>query len=357
MESMSCTDLRDLSHGGSFSFSCSESDLNFSSLSHFTDDDEDDDDADGTSDDGSYIEIALDHHDHPKPSCDRDDDDRVGGLDHVDYLRLSFSSSLLPELSTHTHQNISEPPNDQPVNQTTSSSASCTLSSSSTESSCGARKEGSDQDSSMLQRSTATQRGRLPAVNTLLFGLRSSSELSIHADNADVARSRKATNMRSSINGGIMKLLFKFRAMNLGALVASIVKPRQVACDPGRSKKKTKSKKSVLKPLDKWLAQNKQGKRKDSEEGEGEEKHSRVLEINLGAVRGVLEAIGNSMSTGIGRKDRRTRSCPSSIKSSPIHKGFASDERNEVYVYARETSIQAAIAHCKTSFEQPPTSA
>lgn len=364
MESMSCNDLRDLSHGGSFSFSCSESDLNFSSLSHFTDDDEDDDDADGTSDDGSYIEIALDHHDHPKPSCDRDDDDRVGGLDHVDYLRVSFSSSLLPELSTHTHQNISEPPNDQPVNQTTPSSASCTLSSWSTESSsCGARKEGSDQDSSMLQRSTATKRGRLPAVNglvnTLLFGLRSSSELPIHADNADVARSRKATNMRSSINGGIMKLLFKFRAMNLGALVASVVKPRQVACDDrGRSKKKTKSKKSVLKPsLDKWMGQKKQGKRKGSEEGEGEEKYSRVLEINLGAVRGVLEAIGNSMSTGIGRKDRRTRSCPSSIKSSPIHKGFASDERNKVYVYARETSIQAAIAHCKTSFEQPPTSA
>ncbi|PQQ09441.1 cytochrome P450 714A1-like [Prunus yedoensis var. nudiflora] len=336
MESMSCTDLRDLSHGGSFSFSCSESDLNFSSLSHFTDDDEDDDDADadGSSDDGSYIEIALDHHDI---------------LNQV-VIEMTMIV-LLPEHSTHTHQNISEPPKDQPVNQTTSSSASCTLSSSSTESSdCGARKEGSDLDRSMLQRSTATKRGRLPAVNglvnTLLFGLRSSSELPIHADNADVARSRKATNMRSSINGGIMKLLFKFRAMNLGALVASVVKPRQVACDDRcRSKKKTKSKKSVLKPLDKWMAQKKQGKRKGSEEGEGEEKYSRVVEINLGAVRGVLEAIGNSMSTGIGRKDRRTRSCPSSIKSSPIHNGFASDERNKVYVYARETSIQAAIAH------------
>lgn len=174
--------------------------------------------------------------------------------------------------------------------------------------------------------------------------------------------------MRTTINGGIMKLFFKFRAMNLGTLVASL-KPRKVVCPPdqeychvinGRRKnKKLKAqsstlqnqKKLVKKPLEKCFVQKKQGRRiktDSSPEISGGEK-SRVLEINLKAVRGVLEAIGSTMSTGVNRKERRTRSCPSSIKSSPIHKGFTGDQSK---VYARETSIQAAIAHCKISFEQ-----
>lgn len=167
-----------------------------------------------------------------------------------------------------------------------------------------------------------------------------------------------------------MKLFFKFRAMNLGTLAASFVKPRKVVCPPdqeychvtnGRRKnKKLKAqsstvqnqKKLVKKPLEKCFVQKKQGRRgikMDSSPEIGGGEKSRVLEINLNAVRGVLEAIGSSMSTGVNRKEGRTRSCPSSIKSSPIHKGFTVDQSK---VYARETSIQAAIAHCKFSFEQ-----
>ncbi|KAM1749313.1 hypothetical protein ACFX12_010196 [Malus domestica] len=360
--------MEGMNRGGSFSFSCSESDLNFSSLSHFTNDDDEDDE--------SYIEIELDHHhDHPKRSSQEDDEEEDedlgrGGLDRADYLRISFSSSLLPELSaTNLPPNHVSEAADHPVNQIPSSptvSYSCPLSSSSME---GSRRNpiGLDEPS-RLRRSTSAK-GRLPRVNrlvnTLLFGLRLSAESPTPADDADLARSRKASNIKTSINGGLMKFLFKFRAMNLGALVASFVKPRQVACDdddPHQSQninrrcKNKKSKESSSSTLQS-LVQKKQGKSsttKNSSEAVGGGDKSRVLfETNLSAVRGVLEAIGTSMSTGIGRKERRTRSCQSSIKSSPIHQGFTSDDHsNKVYLYTRETSIRAAIAHCKTSFEK-----
>ncbi|CAN6581686.1 unnamed protein product [Malus baccata var. baccata] len=361
--------MESMSHGGSFSFSCSESDMNFSSLSHFTDDDNDDDE--------SYIEIALDHHhhDHPKPSNQDDDEDEDrdrGALDHADYLRISFSSSLLPELSATTlyPNHVSKPASDHPINHIPSSptvSYSCPLDSSSMEGSSRGPL-GSDEPS-RLHRSTSTKE-RLPRVNrlvnTLLFGLRSSSESPTPADDAYLERSRKASNKRTSRKGGIMKLLFKFRAMNLGALVASFAKTRLAACDDddphqsqniNRRRKNNKSKESGSSTLP-WSVQKKQGKSsrtKNSSEAVGGGDKSRVLlEINLSAVRGFLEAIGNSMSTGgTGRKERRTRSCPSSIKSSPIHQGFTIDDHsNKVYFHTRETSIQAAIAHCKTSFEQ-----
>ncbi|KAB2630385.1 hypothetical protein D8674_007904 [Pyrus ussuriensis x Pyrus communis] len=333
--------MESMNRGGSFSFSCSESDLNFSSLSHFTDDNDDEDDE-------SYIEIALDHHhDHPKPSSQDDDEEEDedlgrGELDRADYLRISFSSSLLPELSA-----INLPPNhvseaaDHPVNQIPSSptvSYSCPLSSSSMEDSC--RNPIGLDEPSRLRRSTSAK-GRLPRVNrlvnTLLFGLRSSSESPTPADDANLSRNRKASNIKTSINGGLMKFLFKFRAMNLGALVASLVKPRQVAYDdddPHQSQninrrcKNKKSKESSSSTLQ-WLVQKKQGK------------SSRTKNSS--------EAVGG----GISRKEGRTRSCQSSIKSSPIHQGFTSDDHsNKVSLYTRENSIQSAIAHCKTSFEQ-----
>ena len=74
---------------------------------------------------------------------------------------------------------------------------------------------------------------------------------------------------------------------------------------------------------------------------------SRALDVNLGAVRGVLEAVN---MTGNGRSNRTTSSCPSSIKSSPIRQGFAGDVVGSIC--AGENSIQAAIAHCKSSLGQ-----
>lgn len=181
MERMSCSNLRDLGCGGSFSFSCSDSDLNFSAaLSHFTDDIGDDvvdgdDDSDVIEDEESYIEIALDHHHHPKPT--HDDDGGGDQLDHVDYLRISFSSSFpFPDLSNHTNPNTQDDTNivSDPaaaVKQTASSSSSTvSLSASST----------SMEDNGGSDHDVSPKRSKLPAVNrlanTLFFSLWSSSD-------------------------------------------------------------------------------------------------------------------------------------------------------------------------------------
>ncbi|PWA43723.1 hypothetical protein CTI12_AA533020 [Artemisia annua] len=56
---------------------------------------------------------------------------------------------------------------------------------------------------------------------------------------------------------------------------------------------------------------------------------------------------------GITRRSKQmgSKSCPVSIKSSPLHDpdGNTRDERRNSF-YSRDHSIQAAIAHCKKSF-------
>lgn len=152
------------------------------------------------------------------------------------------------------------------------------------------------------------------------------------------------------MSDGIMKLFIKFRAMKVRTLLATFMKSRQVVSSPGSSDhKKKKSKERLVKPIDKWLIQRNQEQGdniiKDNEKSLPiGEKYPRVLEINLDKIKGAVEAI----SMGVGRKNRQTRSCPTSIKSSPLHSGFPSETK----LYSRETSIQAAIAHCKRSFGQ-----
>lgn len=222
MEEMSNSTLRlrELGCGGSFSFSCSDSDLNFSSaLSHFTDDVGDDvveaDDSSDVDDEESYIEIALDHHHHhPKATHEDCDGDRS---DHVDYLRISFSSSFpFPDFSNHTtNPNTQDDTNivsdtttdpDAVVTQAAASSSTTPISASSSTSleDFG----GSDHD-------VRTKRLKLPAVNrivnTLFFSLWSSSDTTAkkasgaeehysirhpqsHVDNDDFVQSRYVVN-------------------------------------------------------------------------------------------------------------------------------------------------------------------
>lgn len=75
--------------------------------------------------------------------------------------------------------------------------------------------------------------------------------------------------------------------------------------------------------------------------------HHQRVDVNLGEVRGVLEAVNMTRS---GRSKRKTSSCPSSIKCSPIHQGFAGGHIGQFC--GGESSIQAAIAHCKSSLGQ-----
>ncbi|KAJ0088822.1 hypothetical protein Patl1_31622 [Pistacia atlantica] len=79
---------------------------------------------------------------------------------------------------------------------------------------------------------------------------------------------------------------------------------------------------SLKKPFDKWLVQ-----------------RSKAFDINLDAIRGVLEAMSSSLSC----RDRKPKNSPSATQSS-IQQGYGYPIENN--------SIQAAIAHCKRSFGQ-----
>lgn len=85
-----------------------------------------------------------------------------------------------------------------------------------------------------------------------------------------------------------------------------------------------------MKPFDKWVVA----------KTNGSERSKTVLDINIEAIKGVLVAIG----VRLGRKDSKIKSSPScSSNSSPNHD-------TNFKMCAPDNSIQAAIAHCKSSF-------
>ncbi|XP_030924889.1 uncharacterized protein LOC115951906 [Quercus lobata] len=340
----------------SFSFSCYDFNTAVSFFSEEEDCGNEDDD-----DDESYIEIALDDDDHKDGKHDEEAD--------AFELRISYSSPniVFNELPTHsltdtkiqdlgfeTHTIIETP--------SSCSSSSSTLSCSSTETcSTGPPVPHVSPQPWGIHNSAVRQGAEFPAVNeqvnTLPFSLdeenclpQKNQQILIDTYQWDLVGSSKTSNNRTTMSGGIMKLFIKFRAMNVRTLLATFMKSRQVISSPGSSDhKKKKSKERLVKPFDKGLIQrNQEQGRNISKDNEKSlpigEKYPRVLEINLDAIKGAVEAI----SMGVGRKNRQTRSCPTSIKSSPLHNGFPSENK----LYSKETSIQAAIAHCKRSFGQ-----
>ncbi|KAE8098974.1 hypothetical protein FH972_016993 [Carpinus fangiana] len=286
-----------------------------------------DDDYASADDDASYIEIALGN--------DGDYGDDSGEFE----LRISLSTS-----DTKTQQNY--PAVFETDHTTTPSSSS---SSSTFTFSCSS--------------STACSLAGAPSE----IG----KEKLIDINQWELVRSRKPSKSTNTMamNGGFTRwFIVKFQAIKVRNLLASFAKPLQVNSSQGNSggsttdqHKKKRSKEIIdqyyqrlIKPFDKWIDQrSNQGNRdiKNSLRGGsgGDQRYSRVLEINLDPVRGVLEAV--SMGMGIGRKDRQARSCPTSIESSPVHRGsFPSGSK----LHTGENSIEAAIAHCKTSFAQKP---
>lgn len=187
------------------------------------------------------------------------------------------------------------------------------------------------------------------------------------------------------MNGGVMmKLMIKIRGIKIGTLVASMLKPRQAGgvvvvhhedlinntTSTNKTSTPTKSSESVeyyrrlfVKPLDKWLMQRNRDINHSNgisasssnivvKSGGDHQIYTKMMMNVSGAVRGVLRAM--SFNKGeFSNNSVSARSCPSSIKSSPLHDNdnggtTRSDYHNKLYT--RENSIQAAIAHCKSSF-------
>ncbi|GKV04280.1 hypothetical protein SLEP1_g16456 [Rubroshorea leprosula] len=330
----------------SFSFSCHDFKT---SVAVFSDGEE-------SCSDESYIEIAIgptstDGFDERKkdPADDGVQREHKKELD----LRISFSSSFpLPELSktdvlgrigcgSDTGTSLSS--------STTSSSKSTFGPSSSAEAKYWTAPLGRSPSNKFNK--TLKRKLQFPAVNRFLDNLMSNSRgqsevreksggryspaVATETNQLDHVQGRKTSNIKNrSSRGVIMKFFMKFKSKNFQALLASMVKPQQFG-DYGV--KKTRSEEILernwgqVTPWNRSLVQMEKGK-------------NRGFEIKMDAIQRVME----SMSTSFGRNDRKTRSCPGSAKSSPIHHGYTTESK----VMCRDSSIQAAIAHCKRSLGQ-----
>lgn len=307
----------------SFSFTCCD----------FSDDEGDDKD-----DDESYIEIALE----PLPT--KDDDDLK--------LRVSFSSSRVPLKELF----VDQVPTHQ-VLLSSDASSSSSLSSSSSSKSRGSELITSGLSGTNSKSNNSTRRVQFSAINRVLNAFVSSSRVpsSEETDRIDENRrlasseSRKASKVTTAINGSITKILIKFRSIKIRPMLTSFVKSRQVKGNKVKSQEMSStiwSHRKLIKPLDNRTVGEGRGdcRRKKT-------KSSAAMDINMEAIRGVLEAI-SSMSIG-GRSKQtktKTKSCPGSIKCSPINERGVADRESRGYT--RENSVQAAIAHCKRSFGQ-----
>ncbi|KAL3326431.1 hypothetical protein AABB24_037223 [Solanum stoloniferum] len=189
------------------------------------------------------------------------------------------------------------------------------------------------------------------------------------SDCAEMIRTRKDCTMVPSKNNGIMNFIVKLKYKNIPSMLISMVTPkpkngqiraRQPLLQRGRS--------STCRGRDPMNNNNNLMKlktRNHSDLNHQDVNHDKSTSssvagiINFKAMRGVLDALivktsryCTSATTGggllSGNKHNSSKSCPSSIKSSPMHNNVCDD--NVRRFYSRDNSVQAAIAHCKKSF-------
>ncbi|XP_044474091.1 uncharacterized protein LOC123202300 [Mangifera indica] len=258
--------------------------------------DEEDDDSDD-----QYIEIALE-----RPVNGHNPDD---GSNQSEFF-ISFSSSSsdpflqLPNCGLACADTVDCIGTDlsDAVTASLSASSSATSASSLSLSSADTRRRTTEPN----VKAQKTIKRRL--LNSLLSNREASTEM--------VSKNRKET---TNDGGVLMKFLIKCRSMNIRAILASFMKPYQfiysshhgnTTSSSGQKKMMNRTSQSLKKPFD----------------------------MNLDAMRGVLEAVSSRLSS----KDSKTKNSPSATKAISIQQGYQIEN----------TSIQAAIAHCKRSFGQ-----
>uniref|UniRef100_A0A5B7CCG4 Uncharacterized protein n=1 Tax=Davidia involucrata TaxID=16924 RepID=A0A5B7CCG4_DAVIN len=189
-------------------------------------------------------------------------------------------------------------------------------------------------------------------------------------------KTREASKVATATNGngGVMNFMVKFRSIKyLQSMLASFVKRQRQVLSPRGNKRRSEQVMTTVQINDQRLIKpcrpppvqwNRPGERingsnSNSNNCLGNDEKSRVLEIKLDAIREVLSAAVSVSINNRWRKrkgsNKKTKSCPSSIKSSPIHKGGVPTSSDQSKIYATEnSSVQAAIDHCKRSFGQTP---
>ncbi|XP_009606101.1 uncharacterized protein [Nicotiana tomentosiformis] len=185
------------------------------------------------------------------------------------------------------------------------------------------------------------------------------------ADYTEMLRSRKDRTMVASKPNGIMSFIVKFKYRNIPSMLFSMLSPKPKreqmparqpllqrgsnTCNGNPTNDTTKLKTRNHSEL------NYQDLTRDKST-------SSVAGImNLKAMRGVLDSLVRTgryytsarTRTSFANKHSKSKSCPSSIKSSPMHSNNISCGDEVRRFYSRDNSVQAAIAHCKKSFGAP----
>ncbi|XP_031126824.1 uncharacterized protein LOC116029081 [Ipomoea triloba] len=342
----------------SFSFSSLDFNSSFGPIS--TDEDESIVDQGGYSDDDddnddAYIEINLDHPPPPlPPKCRNGNEGKREGGDDLEF-RVSFLEAALPFIGISSPQSNSyySPPVDWPP---------------------------------------APNKRKVPLfspVNHLLNTLEGSqiddsigddhfqnSAISNDASKQLVLSMTRARSRTAADGGGVMNMMVKFRyVMSFRWMVASMLKirrqQRQAVTSPSPSPSSSSTatnfnskiaKSGALDSNQKMSRRRKNAARQQQVIGNAPEKsRSSVLLLRLGikldAIRGMVAS--DHHHHGGSKSRHSSKSCPGSIKSSPLHHqgqgGGAttvtvSSSLSGALVCSRDNNVQAAIAHCKKSF-------
>lgn len=182
-------------------------------------------------------------------------------------------------------------------------------------------------------------------------------EANNNVDCEEIIRSRKdCTMVANSKRNGIMNFIVKFKYKDIPSMLVSMVTP----------KAKSGQMRATRQPLlqDPMNDNMKLKTRNDQDQNCDKSTSSSSVGgiINFKAMRGILDALivktsryYTSARTGELYANNKSKSCPSSIKSSPMHSNIVCGDDDEVRrFYSTDNSVQAAIAHCKKSFGTQP---
>ncbi|KAK7340094.1 hypothetical protein VNO77_20788 [Canavalia gladiata] len=312
-------------------------------------------DTDCSDEDGSYIEIELDsaptcyNHDENKSNLKGSwiDDDHDDDGECKEYqLRISISSTIsisLPDVQKESIKFHTTVPKVAAKVPTMPSLMSCS----------------SDDDSVSFNPTVMQEIPQSESQTKIL-----SASRVIPYDNFDVLYTRKQSSVTTkTTKNGIMKMLIKMKGIKIGAVLASLVKPLQPCQVNNIGNKSGKKYKTFFQCYQKeWMNnpsngrcnrksmdQRRRSKHWDLEDDSicgsfrSNKKSNRVMEMDLGSLRGIFSAMGMSIAHKSSMSKRGTMS--SSCNSTPIHEGFS-------LCNSSDNSIQAAIAHCKSSLGQ-----
>ncbi|KAF7142492.1 hypothetical protein RHSIM_Rhsim05G0234200 [Rhododendron simsii] len=182
----------------------------------------------------------------------------------------------------------------------------------------------------------------------------------------EVVRNRKTSEpLTTAVNngggGGVMKLIIKFKSMSIRSGVASLLKPQQGVISPGGNNTSQQNKRGpnkqrliknyrirIMKLFDKRTPVKPTNHQEDQSNFN---RSSNMDKYSLDAIRGMLESL-SVIKIGRSKGKQMSKSCSNSIKSSPIQGGEVLVPKEARKIYTRDNSVQAAIAHCKSSFGQ-----